>query len=312
MKFILDKKLVSDLTFTNNEIAVYCSLRTLMKQSKDNYGVTVNQLLYYATNKSKFSRFERESFLSGLKGLIERGVIQVEASFGVQDRIVNLSSLQIYNESNKTFVTIDPSEMQTILNNCKTNKYSVLRYFILLIGTFNPKIQVELESGEKASNIIGDMPIKYLSQITGLSESTIMSYNKQLEKLKLIYISHTRDYYSLSDGAIKSLPNIYSRYRHKIFAHRFANLQSLKTHTFCGRSTKEESNHKRRLMQRYNRIMTNKGVYSPEEVKEIYDYIIDSNKKYQGLYDKSEYKAFKEKIRDISKLEEILKLKESM
>lgn len=279
-----------------------------MRSGQNHYGVTTNHMLYYATGVGAHTEFNKSNFNNSLKKLISRQLISVEHSFGVQDRILNLEPLHINRDINKTFVVIDTSEMQEILNGCGINKFSVLRYFILLVGTFNPKIEVELITKENKSNFLGTMSIEYLAKLMSLSSSTIIAYNKLLESFGLIYIYHAKDFYRTSENTIKSPSNVYGRYCDKAFVDQFVKIQAHnKNYEVYGKEEKITTNHKRRLTQRYNRIASGLGNYSSDEVKEVYDHILSENKKYIAMYEENKWEPYKEKIRDLSKLEEFLK-----
>ena len=292
---------------SSESIAVYCALRSFMKRDQDYYGITEAQIYYYLTAKALHSQYLRQIIRSGLNELVSSGVIAVELPLGASDRILNLSALHITENSKKKFTAIELSEIQTILNGCGVNKYSVLRYFISLIGTFNPKLTVALSEFDQASRILSTMPIEYLCKLTGLSRTTIFTYNKILEELQLIYIYHAADYYHTDAHTIKSPPNVYGRYRDKEYVNQYVkNDAQYRGYGNYDSDSKAKANHKRRLAQRYNQIVSGRQDYSREEIQEVYDYITAHNESYQKLYEKSKYDPYKEKIRDVSILEEIL------
>lgn len=304
----LDQNIINNQSVSNDALAVYCVLRSIMKQEKSDYVITANQLLFEATGQTLISKYNKTCFLRGLNELIKMGIVSLKYEFNISEKLLDLSSIALCKGDGIRFTTIDLSEIQTILNNCGTNRYSVLRYFILLIGTFNPSIIVSLSEDDQASRILSTMPIDYLCRISGLSKSTVLTYNKILEDLQLLYIYHAADYYRTDEKSIRSPPNVYARYYDKKYVDQYVENDAIyQGYEKYNSNKKVTANHKRRLAQRYNRVISETHNYSVEEIQEVYDYILDSNKKYQALYDKSQYKPYIEKIRDTSKLEQILK-----
>lgn len=281
-----------------------------MKQEKSYYVITANQLLFEATGQTLISKYNKTCFLRGLNELIKMGIVSLKHEFNISEKLLDLSSIVLCKGDGKRFTTIDLSELRTILNNCGTNRYAVLRYFILLVGTFNPSITVSLSEFNQASRILSKMPIDYLCQISNLSKSTVIAYNKILEGLRLLYIYHAADYYHTDAHTIKSPPNVYGRYRDREFVNQYVkNDAQYRGYGNYDSDNKAKTNHKRRLAQRYNQIISGQKTYSHTEIKEVYDYTRTHNEKYQKLYDKCKYEPYKEKIRDISKLEKLLNKK---
>lgn len=278
-----------------------------MKQEKSDYVITANQLLFEATGQTLISKYNKTCFLRGLNELIKMGIVSLKYEFNISEKLLDLSSIALCKGDGIRFTTIDLSELQTIVNNCGTNRYSILRYFILLIGTFNPGLTVYLSEFDMKSRIISTVPIEYICKLTGLSKSTILSYNKILEDLQLLYIYHATDYYHTDTHAIKSPPNVYGRYCDRAYVDQYVkNDAQYRNYGKYDSNIKAKTNHKRRLAQRYNQIVSGRQGYSYKEIKEIYDYIVSCNESYQKRYDKSKDKSYKEKIRDVSILEELL------
>lgn len=281
-----------------------------MKKDQDLYGITEAQIYYYLTTKTINSRWVKHTIHSGIEELVNNGIVSVKQTLNTHDKIFDLSSLHISKDSDKKFIVVELSEIQAILNGCGVNKYSILRYFILLIGTFNPNITVFLSELDQASRILSTMPIEYLCKLTGLSKSTILTYNKILEDLQIIYIYHAADYYRTDPHTIKSPPNVYGRYRDREYINQYIkNDAQYRGYGNYDSNSKAKANHKRRLAQRYNQIVFGQKECSHTEIQEVYDYTIAHNEKYQKLYDKCKYEPYKEKIRDVSVLEELLKIK---
>lgn len=64
------------------------------------------------------------------------------------------------------------------------------------------------------------------------------------------------------------------------------------------------ANQKRRLAQMYQHICKGKyDDYSEDEIIAVYNYVLSENKKYEELYDKTQYDGYLDKIRDIDVFE---------
>ena len=62
------------------------------------------------------------------------------------------------------------------------------------MGTISSSITVFLHNGENKNRVVGNVSIEYLSHISGISDRTIIEYNKLLEKNNLLYVYRQRDF----------------------------------------------------------------------------------------------------------------------
>lgn len=142
----------------------------------------------------------------------------------------------------------------------------------------------------------------YLSQLFGISERTIIRYNKILEDTGLLYIYRSNDFLISKDsGEILRLTNIYGRPEDKIYIDAYAvNQQKYKDSYRYVENNISKANTKRRLAQMYNQICKNNdSKYSEEDIKQIYAYVMQENHKYEATYKKNNDESYLEKIRDI-------------
>lgn len=79
------------------------------------------------------------------------------------------------------------------------------------MGTISSKITVFLPNGENKNRVVGNVTIDYLSKLSGISERTIIEYNRVLENAGLLYIYRHGDFIIDDGNNIKRMSNIYGR-----------------------------------------------------------------------------------------------------
>lgn len=253
-----------------------------------------------------FDRYNRmtDYIKCGLNELIENNIIK-EINKVQKHYILDCSNLWIdTNNSNYTIITFN--EVIKIFEIENVNNFSLLRYYIYLIGTISNKITVYLEDGQYKNHVIGNFTIEYLSQLTGISKRTIIDYNKILENNKLIYVYRQNDFIINEENNIKQLPNVYGRFKDIQYINTFANNQKKFKESYkYVKNNIEKINNKRRLAQKYQQLLKGGGKnYSKEEIQEIYYYVINENKKYYNTYDKTKNENILDKIRDVQIFEQ--------
>ena len=142
--------------------------------------------------------------------------------------------------------------MQQIFKIKNINNFTLLRYFIFIIGTINWNITVYLPNGEYKNGVVGNFTIDYLAEKAGISKRSAIEYNKILEKEKLLYIYRQNDFVVDDKNNIKSLSNIYVRYCDMEYIETFANNKKEYKQSYRYiKNNQEISNNKRRLAQMY-------------------------------------------------------------
>lgn len=269
--------------------------------SVDKYCTTIQQITYHLTGNVDYlkSRNRMTDYIKcGLNELIENNVVsKIEET--QKHYILDCSNLWIDTEfAHYTIMTFD--EVKKIFSVKNTNNFLLLRYFIILISTISSKITVYLENGEYKNRVVGNFTIDYLSEISGISERTIIEYNKILEEIKLIYIYRQKDFVIDDKNNIKQLSNIYGRYSDIEYIKTFATNQ--KKHHESYRYVKNnisKVNNNRRLAQMYQQLLKGCGEkYTKGEILDIYNYVISENKKYELMYEKNKCEDYLDKIRD--------------
>lgn len=267
----------------------------------DKYCTTVQQITYHLTKNVSHLKFRNrmvDYIKRGLNELIENNVIskldEIQKHY-----ILDCSNLWI--DTNFTnYTVLSFSEVQRIFQAENINNFLLLRYFILLVGTISSKITVYLESGEYKNRVVGNFTIDYLAELSGISERSIIEYNKILEELGLLYVFRQQDFVIDKENHIKHLSNIYGRPCDIEYIRAFATNQQkyYESYRYVKNNTSKVNNN-RRLAQMYQQLLKGGGTdYTNVEVLDIYNYVISENKKYERLYEKKGYEEYLDKIRD--------------
>ena len=288
--------------FSNFAIATFCSLQSMTVPTLSyKHCITVQQITYHLTENINHlkSRNRMVDYIKcGLNELIENNVIskldEIQKHY-----ILDCSNLWI--DTNFTnYTVLNFSEVKRIFQAENINNFLLLRYFIFLVGTISSKITVYLESGEYKNRVVGNFTIDYLAELSGISERSIIEYNKILEELGLLYVFRQQDFVIDKDNHIKHLSNIYGRPCDIEYIRTFATNQQkyYESYRYVKNNTSKVNNN-RRLAQMYQQLLKGGGTdYTNGEVLDIYNYVISENKKYERLYEKKGYEEYLDKIRD--------------
>lgn len=303
---LIPKRLYEDLSISHYAVAVYCILKNLHSHnSLFSECVSLQELIYHFMGNIPNRRNRIYDYVEqGIEELHFANYIQI-ASIQQKHYLLNCENMWVNTEL-EYFSNISFEEVQKIFQIKGVNNYCLLRYFIFLMGTLVAKITVTLPDGNSKSGIISNLPISYLAKQMDVSSKTIMDYNKLLEDAKLIYVYRQNDFVLGENNSLKTLPNIYGRYEDKEYINTFAYNQRQYNKSY--RQTDENynnANQKRRLAQMYQHIRKGKyNDYSEDEIISVYNYVLSENKKYEELYDKTQYDGYLDKIRDTDVFEQ--------
>ena len=283
MKIYLSKKIISDFDISDNGIMAYIAMRILVRSEETSYHVSGDGMCFALTGQCVQQRFLKKRLLEGLDNLIELGLVTVEGVFTNSSKVCNLSKLILksFNQSNEFFIQVELSDIKRVMNmDTKACKEKVLRYYVSLIGTFS-----NVEHG-KTKCKIGKVGLLYLSSISGIPVSSITkSYNDLLMDNKIIYYkSFIKD-----DNENKRawMPvNMYCHYKDKDILKKYVEDNNLNV-----RDRKYDLNNSRSLMQKYN-AMKRGTKYSLSDTKEIYEFILDYNKRANEEKDVSVFSSY--------------------
>lgn len=300
ISLFIPESLITDKELSNYSIAVYCVLQTLCIPTQFFHQcITQQQIEFYLTGQISGRRRINDYIRCGLNELIENNIIIKEKEIQ-KHYILDCSKLWIDTRNTK-FTTITFSEVRKIFQIENVNNFLLLRYFILLMGTISSSITVFLHNGENKNRVIGNVSIEYLSHLSGISDRTIIEYNKLLEKNNLLYVYRQKDFVLDKEKGVKSLSNIYGRVCDIEYINHYAMNQkeNKKSYQYL-KNNIGKANNKRRLAQMYIQLLRGSDKnYSKNDILEVYQYVISENHKYENMYKKNHYDGYLEKIRDL-------------
>lgn len=286
--------------YSTYALTVYCLLQELSVPTQlQMQCITCNQLAFYLIGEVSQQRNRITDYIKcGINELEEKGVIIKQKEFS-KHYILDCKNLWIDTDSG-SFTKIFFNEVQKIFQIKNINNFTLLRYFVFIIGTLNWNITVYLTNGEYKNGVVGNFTIDYIADRVGISTRSVIEYNKILEKEKLLYVYRQKDFVIDEENNIKSLSNIYGRYCDVEYIETFANNQKDYKQSYRYKKNNQEvSNNKRRLAQMYQQLLKGRGKkYTEQEIKEIYNYVIEENQKYERMYEKSKSEDCLDNIRD--------------
>ena len=297
---LIPKSISESREYSDYALTVYCLLQELSVPTQlPIQCVTCNQLVYYLTGETSQQRNKITDYIKcGINELEEKGIVIKQKEFS-KHYILDCNNLWIDTDSGN-FTKIYFDEVQQIFKIKNINNFTLLRYFIFIIGTINWNITVYLPNGEYKNGVVGNFTIDYLAEKAGISKRSAIEYNKILEKEKLLYIHRQNDFVIDDKNNIKSLSNIYGRASDIEYITTFAKNQQkhYESYRYLENNNKK-ANTKRRLAQMYQQLLKGRGEkYTECEIKEIYKYVIEENQKYERMYEKNKCEDYLDKIRN--------------
>lgn len=298
---LVPKNLINNTDISHYAITVYCLIKKLSFSScTDIQCITLQQLIFYLTGEIPNRRSAiYDHIQQGLSDLVENDYIEIK---DVQQKhyILNCENLW-FDTGKESFVNVFYSDVLNILKIEGVNNHRLLRYYIFLMGTMNGNIKIKLPSGISKKGVVSDMAIGYLSDRTGISQKTIMEYNKLLEETKVLYIYRFAGFI-INHDSIKNSHNVYGRYTDKEYVDAYVkNKQNRTSKKQNAEIDIDEVNDKRRLSQMYKAICLGQDLnYSKHQILKVYKYIETENEKYAKLYDETRNITYLNKLRDMS------------
>ncbi|MCQ2770959.1 MAG: hypothetical protein MJ236_04085 [Clostridia bacterium] len=197
-KIYLPRDVYLDKEITSQEIITYCALYMFGKQSHDEYElVTVDNLLWRIYGEYTVGRKVRQGIIDAIESLTIKKIVYCEQP---SKGIYLLKTDQFVATSQ--FAQISYVAMRKIMTSEYRNKAQAFRYYCILMGSRN--------------GVASNMKLSYFAEAMEVSEKTIMTYNKLLEDLKIIYVIRGNELKNGEDGGIFRDNNIYCAYEDRL------------------------------------------------------------------------------------------------
>lgn len=277
-KILIRKDILKSKDISNEALAVYCAICKNYIKYLSNSPITflsveyVNFLLYgdLGTKQTK------KEIVNGIKCLISHGFIKQINTFENFSGLYDISEL-VRLAKDVYYTSVSFEELDVIMSQ-KYIKFSLLRYYLILIGTFDASLSIDAKYRFKISTVA----IKTLGYITNNTKNTVVKYNSILSDLKLIYVG--RKYTIRQDGCsvVNQISNVYSRYENKNLCDEYIKNTSTTSKEKISK-IHAGANLSRKYLQMYNQMKKGKK-YDLETVKTIYSYVEQWNYKKRAEY----------------------------
>lgn len=276
MKLKLKKEIIENQELSDNAILAYIGLVMCIKKNLNSVFTNRNMLMFYLTNQEKTSKRFDDSLKDGLQELLDKKIVICKKKNGT-DYLLSLVNIKL--EEQDKFIFVDYDDIQKILLCNSQRKKSLLRFYLLMLGTFIGKNHIkDIRKPDKYNNILGMMSQEYLAEISDISSRTVTEYIKIFEDLKLMYVSRCSFTFKDKNGRIKRHNNIYGRLKDKELIDEFANIRYSMYDDLHKIQDMNAVNNARSLMQKYNCLRKNTK-YDKDTVADIYNYVCSYNEK---------------------------------
>lgn len=277
MKLKLSKDVVENNNLSNNAFISYIGLMYCCRFDYEPTFINRSMISYYLTGKRKLLRRFDESLKQGLQELIDKNIVACLEQ-NKNNYYFGFKNIKL-NDDDK-FVFVDFDDIRKIMECDYKGKIALLRFYVVLLGTFICKNYIsDIRNPDKYNNIMGMMSQEYVANLADVSVHSVIEYTKILEELNLLYVSRCSFMFKDSKGNIKRHNNIYGRYENKDIIDEFTKIRYEMYDDLHKVHMSSASNNSRSLMQKYNQMVKGK-TYSKEVMDNIYNYINQYNKKY--------------------------------
>lgn len=277
MKLKLNKSIVENKNLSNNAILSYVGLLSCPRFNYEPIYINRNMISYYLTGITTNSRRFDEAIKLGLKELIDNGIVDCYNNSSM-NYYIGFKNIKL--KENDKFIFIDFDEVRTIMKTNYQGKFGLLRYYIVLLGTFISRNHItNIRDTTKYNNVIGMMSQEYMSGLANISTHTAVEYTRILENLNLIYVSHCLFAFKDKKGNVKRHNNIYGRHKDKDIIDEFTKVRYEMYDDLHKVHLSSTANNSRSLMQKYNQMLKGK-VYDKKVMDDIYNYVSQYNIKH--------------------------------
>ena len=290
IKIFIQDKFIASKDFSPDMVLTYLGLRKIITKDIDDYYVSIGLLSYTILQKQVVNQLITNSLITGLKDLISnKHIIHKDCGDKLKRRsneyVLDLSNLQIdkvKSKDNKEYYSaIELDHVVKILNSKLKEKLPLLKFYCYLMTTVT-------KTGDKVG--VGFTPYQDMVFNTGICRQTISKYMDVLYEMNIIHIYRSKDAVLLEPNTIREIPNAYGDISNK---EKIINVGKTHEESYGINAKKIQSTKKsstRSASAKFNILckdLNESGEirYSTEELKDIYETLVDYNKRYS--YDDS-------------------------
>lgn len=277
MKIKLKKDIVESKTLSNEAVMSYVGIVSSHIYGMEETFTNKDMINFCLTKKYTASKRFEESIRNGMKQLLETNTIVCKERTGIN---YYLDKDNITLDDNDKFIFVDLEDVNKIMNCGIQGKTNILRLYLCIVGTFIGKNHIkDIRNPDKYCNVLGMMSQDYLAEVSHVSKSSVIEYIKELERLKIIYVSRCAFKFKDKSGKIKRHNNIYGKYKSKEIIDEFADIRYSMYDDLHKEQKTNIANNARSLTQKYN-YLRGGTKYDKDTIAEIYKYICSYNEKY--------------------------------
>lgn len=271
MKVYLDKKYILDKKISPEAFAVYVALKIETNPERINNNISKRGMFVKLFGSfDRYNQRHMKKIDNGIKEISEKYIpLKI---FGSSEILFETAPLIT---RGKKCIYIDTNNIEIIMNFGGGARFDILKYYSVLINTLIPNYTVYLNQYCCKSNVIGKMSINDLSILSGYSPVTVISYNKFLEKHKIIYINQRIEKNVREGYRTEYVHNTYGRYEDKDYVDKYVKdiygTQNMRNENL-------DKNYGRSMTQKYNYLKrTGSTKCSAKELEELYLFIKQRN-----------------------------------
>ena len=218
---------------SHKELVLIVALCSLNPEQEPMLYVTPKTIHYALTNRryneSTDKRFLKKIIIPTLENLIAKNVVTVVDGLEVGDKVkvntdIVLDVTNLLRLEKEPFVGIGKQELYRIMNVNRLHDKAISRERLLAlfmsvvasISIHNPSSTFAqiYEDTKQYTGLVCYKSFEKLTELTGLSKTSMTEYFELLEEMKLLYC-HSFGKYKLEDGKLRTLNNWYARYQFK-------------------------------------------------------------------------------------------------
>lgn len=310
-KIFLLNSIISDNTISDNGIMVYCYLKAIQRADMNYYAFSIDVMNYFFTHSFDIDTRDKKKYVDGLNDLEKHGLIrkinEKRFNFEYDLQPIFFDPTKTNKENKLWFTVIYSDELNAIMQiNDKEftgSKIKLIRYFVNVVSTFmnGAKWTYDLPDGSRTDGVIGFSSIETLANISNINKDTVVTYNKVLEKAKILYIYRAKDL-MLINNELTGITNTYGRYKYKKFVigegeeHK-AEYGHKKLAESIKHKTKKTTERKSLGAKYYNLVSGNK-LYDEKTIIDIYRYAVEYNRIHGDDY------FYEDKLKDLDFFEQ--------
>ena len=276
MKVYLNKKYILDKKISPEAFAVYVALEISAHFKSQIQSVSKRGIFFKLFGSfDKYNQRHMKKIDNGIKEISEN-YIPLEV-FGSSEIVFDTEFIK----SKSRYICINTDDIETIMNFGGGARFDILKYYTILIDSIIQKYTVSINKHECKSAVIGNKSINELSILSGYSPATVISYNKFLEKYKIIYINQRIEKNVREGYRTEYVHNTYGKYEDKDYVDKYVK----DTHgTQNMRDENIDKNYGRSMTQKYNYLKrTGRTKCSAKELEELYLFIKERNQNIEDI-----------------------------